>query len=317
MINREIQDERNNQKRYVEELNDSKDKLNAKTVFLKTNQIVCNRYNDIQMLLPNLKNKKRKDSEKELSRIIQENPSCKEDVKLFVDEKELIEKITTETEELFFLENYIDDKIYAVCDVLVDRGFITNSENTYSFTDHGKVASDIAEIHPLVFTNMIYYNDWFQELSTVEILSILSVFTNVNVSKDEKTECPTSENKKILNNLLFLKEDFEKYEEMEQRSNINSGIDYNDALCYDMPILVEKWCECETEDQCKFFIQNDVAQKGISAGDFTKALLKISTIVRELSVVTEKMNQIECLHKLSESDSKILKYITTAQSLYI
>jgi len=317
MINREIQDERNNQKRYVEELNDSKDKLNAKTVFLKTNQIVCNRYNDIKMLLPNLKNKKRKDSEKELSRIIQENPSCKEDAKLFIDEKELIEKITTENEELFFLENYIDDKIYAVCDVLVDRGFITNSENIYSFTDHGKVASDIAEIHPLVFTNMIYYNDWFQELSTVEILSILSVFTNVNVSKDEKTECPTSENKKILNNLLFLKEDFEKYEETEQRSNINSGIDYNDALCYDMPILVEKWCECETEDQCKFFIQNDVAQKGISAGDFTKALLKISTIVRELSVVTEKMNQIECLHKLSESDSKILKYITTAQSLYI
>ena len=117
--------------------------------------------------------------------------------------------------------------------------------------------------------------------------------------------------------LLFLKEDFEKYEDIEQHSNINSGIDYNDALCYDMPELVEKWCDCETEGQCKYFIQNDVAYKGISAGDFTKALLKISTIVRELSVVAEIMNQIECMHKLSETDSKILKYITTAQSLYI
>ena len=145
----------------------------------------------------------------------------------------------------------------------------------------------------------------------------MSVFTDVNVSKEEKTDFPSNENKLILNNLLFLKENYETYEEIEQRFQIYSGIEYDDALCYDMPCLVEKWCECETEIQCKTFIQHDVALKGISAGDFTKALLKISTIVRELSVVAEIMNQIECLHKLSETDSKILKYITTAQSLYI
>ena len=120
-----------------------------------------------------------------------------------------------------------------------------------------------------------------------------------------------------MNNLLFLQEEYFKYQEIEQYASVNSGFEYEDALCYDMPKLVELWCKCDTEHECKYFIQNNVAEKGISAGDFTKALLKISTIARELSVVAEKMSQIEFLHKLSETDGNILKYITTAQSLYI
>ena len=84
-----------------------------------------------------------------------------------------------------------------------------------------------------------------------------------------------------------------------------------------MPDLATGWCKCETELECKIYIQNNVAEKGISVGDFTKALLKVSTIARELSVVAESFGQVECLHKLSHVDSKILKYVTTAQSLYV
>ena len=317
MINREIQSEINGQKIKLKELTDIRDKINEKTVFLKTNSLICNRYIDINIQLPTLKNKKRKIMEKELQQILIENPNCKQDVKAFSEEKEINDKLANENEELFYLENYIDDKVYSVCDVLVNKGFITNKQNEYQFTDNGKIASDIAELHPLILTNLINYNNWFNELSTIEILSILSVFTDVNVSKDEKIDYPSSNNKDILNNLLFLKQDFENYQDIEHHANINSGIDYDEALCYDMPSLVEHWCNCNSEGECKYFIQNNVAEKGISAGDFTKALLKISTIVRELSVVAEKMNQIECLHKFSETDGKILKYITTAQSLYI
>ena len=117
--------------------------------------------------------------------------------------------------------------------------------------------------------------------------------------------------------MIYLQEQFEYYEDLENISHIKSGLEYYDVLCFDMPELVEKWCNCNNEQECKYFLQNDAALKGISPGDFTKALLKISNIVRELSVVAEKMNQIECLHKLSQIDGQILKYITTSQSLYI
>jgi superfamily II RNA helicase len=317
MVNRELKEEIHYQTQKVNELMDAKEQFQKKKIHMKTNEIVCNRYLEIQMQLPSLKNKKRKNAEKELQQIIQENPLCKQDISIFVEEKELIEKLQHETEEKFYLENYIDDKIYAVCDILLQKGFLTQENNNYLFTNNGKIASDISEIHPLILTNLLNYSNWFAELTIIEILSILGVFTDVNVSKDEKIEYPSNENKNILNNLLFLQEEFLKYEETEQYANIKSGIQYEDALCYDMPELVELWCKCETEKECKYFIQNNVAEKGISAGDFTKALLKISTIGRELSVVAEKMNQIEFLHKLSQTDDNILKYITTAQSLYI
>ena len=181
----------------------------------------------------------------------------------------------------------------------------------------GKIASNIAEVHPLIFTELIVDHSWFENMSITEILSLLSLFTDVNVSKDEKTYEPMCNNALVQNGACYLKERYEKYEDLEHANNIHSGCDFDDALTYDMPNLVEKWCCCNDEKECKFFLQNDAAIKGISAGDFTKALLKISTIARELSVVAEKMGNMECLHKLSECDKYILKYITTSQSLYV
>ena len=164
---------------------------------------------------------------------------------------------------------------------------------------------------------MIISNDWFCDLNSIEIVSLLSLFTDVNVSKEERIYEPSCNNENIQKYACLLKTYYENYDDLEYAKNVYSGYDYVDTLMYDMPNLVEAWCSYNSEKECKFFLQNDVALKGISVGDFTKALLKISTIIREIGVIAEKMGQIECLHKLSECDGFILKYITTAQSLYV
>ena len=146
---------------------------------------------------------------------------------------------------------------------------------------------------------------------------MFSLFTEVNISKEERLYEPCCKNENIQKYACLLKTYYENYDDLEYSKNIYSGYDYVDTLMYDMPNLVEEWCSYNSEGECKFFLQNDVAIKGISVGDFTKALLKISTIIREISIVTEKTGKIECLHKLSECDNFILKYITTAQSLYV
>jgi hypothetical protein len=56
---------------------------------------------------------------------------------------------------------------------------------------------------------------------------------------------------------------------------------------------------------------------GVSAGDFTKAMLKISTVVKELSGIAEAHAKVDCLHKLSLIDARILKFVATSQSLYV
>ena len=58
-------------------------------------------------------------------------------------------------------------------------------------------------------------------------------------------------------------------------------------------------------------------EKEISVGDFTKAILKISVITNELVAVSEKIGDVDLLHKLKQIDQSILKYITVNQSLYV
>ena len=317
MISNELRTEIQREQNIIAELTAKHHSMDEKTLFLKTLPIVCKRYNEIRNLLPHSKNKQRKQLEIEEKRILSENPTCKTDAKFYAEFDEVNEKIEREKEELYYLEHYVKDKIESLCDVLITEDFLMKNENDYSFCERGTIASHIAEIHPLIVSNMLLHNNWFSNMDVNEIASLLSLFTDVNVDKDEKTSFPSSENPEILDGMIFLQEQFEKYEAIENNSHIYSGLEYNDVLCFDMPELVEKWCSCENERDCKYVLQNDVAQKGISPGDFTKALLKVSNIVRELSVCAEKMNQIECLHKLSQIDGKILKYITTSQSLYI
>ena len=107
------------------------------------------------------------------------------------------------------------------------------------------------------------------------------------------------------------------YSDLENREGIHSGIDYIDVLNFDMPDLSVQWANCHDEMQCKMFVQSIGHEKGISVGDFTKAMLKISTIAREVSVIAETFGEIELLHKLKQVDTMILKYITTSQSLYV
>jgi hypothetical protein len=99
---------------------------------------------------------------------------------------------------------------------------------------------------------------------------------------------------------------------------LRTGIQYEDMLMYDMIDAIGIWAtECTTEQACKYFIQQTLGEKGISIGDFTKSVMKISTIAKEVIALCEKHELIDLMHKLSQIDQLILKYVTTSQSLYI
>ena len=67
----------------------------------------------------------------------------------------------------------------------------------------------------------------------------------------------------------------------------------------------------------KDFIQGKISDKGISIGDFNKAMLKIVTISKEWIKVFEEIGEVSTVHKLSQIEGLILKYVTTSQSLYV
>jgi hypothetical protein len=108
-----------------------------------------------------------------------------------------------------------------------------------------------------------------------------------------------------------------EFEKKERESNIDTGVEYYNLLCYDLVDEIQEWASLDSETQCKYFIQTKIHDKEISVGEYTKAVLKISTITKEFINIAEASGEIEFLHKLKQIEPKILKYITTSQSLYV
>ena len=100
------------------------------------------------------------------------------------------------------------------------------------------------------------------------------------------------------------------YENKERELDTNIGIHYNHLLMFDIVDSSIQWCHCNTEEECILFIQSIISEKGFSIGDFTKAMMKIVTISRELENICENFQELELLHKLKQIDGLILKYVS-------
>ena len=128
---------------------------------------------------------------------------------------------------------------------------------------------------------------------------------------------PTTKDAFLKEKIGEVSELFEEFYELERQRDIHSGIDYETPLNFNVTDEIMEWCGIDNENDCKFFIQTKLKEKEISVGEFTKAILKISVIVKELEGICELTGEVAFQHKLSQIDAMILKYITVCQSLYV
>ena len=222
---------------------------------------------------------------------------------------------------LYYNEQYVQMNTDKVVKVLKDNHFIdeVHSDNgvDFHFTNLGKMASCIAEAHPLVLSGLCYRVEYFKEFTSKQIVGILSCFADVKVPDEVKQIIPNCSDNHVTRAVDSVKDMLGEYEDTENENRIWTGYNYADALQYDLMELSMGWCDCNNEYDCKLFIQDSVAEKEISIGDFNKALLKIVTMAKELTNICEEMGQIALLHKLTQIEPMILKYVTTSQSLYL
>jgi hypothetical protein len=109
----------------------------------------------------------------------------------------------------------------------------------------------------------------------------------------------------------------EHYASEELKHGTYTGIVYDDLLQYDLLEEMSEWISCDTEQQCKYFIQCKLGEREISIGDFTKAVLKILVITKEFVSVCEIFENVSLLSILKKVDPLISKYVATSQSLYV
>jgi superfamily II RNA helicase len=202
--------------------------------------------------------------------------------------------------------------------ILTENNFLLcdnyTNETNYTLTNKGQIATNIREVHCIVFANIIELG-LFKNFSAKEIVAILSCFTNVTVPEEKKSIHPQSKYENVEH---FIQKVYDMYifqSDLEIDNNIHTGFNY--SMHFDLVDYIIKWCECESEVECKQLINTLYLDKDIFLGEFVKAILKINNITSEIEKIAENTGDIELLAILKQVPLITLKYVATNQSLYV
>lgn len=296
-------------------------RLKCQTEFSKTPETVSMKYlNLMSMMKSECQQKKRKKIQVELDEIKEHHRDIEKDILLLEsiqNQENLVRKESLHYEQL---NHYIHNQVSRICRFLEKQGFLTiENDDVIKTLESGIICSHVAELHgPIWVTCMVNKWNYFQDFTPKQIVGVLSCITDVKIREEE---CVVQIRDQFTKDKVSeLKGMYEMYSREEETREINTGIHYEDAFNANIVDESMAWCDCDSEEACKIFIQEKLSEKDISLGDFTKAILKIATVAKELRGLYELPccnTQTEWLYKLSQIEEMILKYIATNQSLYV
>ena len=296
-------------------------------------------YEKLEQELKILNGNKRKSIERVLQSIKQENNSFEKDYIIYKEFNVLKNEYLSIKKDHDYIEEFIHDQIEKIMEILEKEKYVKKTDNilrrsgvadgtetlnsgdtvgrVWSLNQLGIIASNINEINGIIMSYFMKKWNFFEDFSVLQIIGIFSCFTDIKVSDEISLSIPMTTD-------TFLKEKikeiiciFEIFNDKEKLNNMKTGINYEKPMNFDVIDEIIEWCAINNEIDCKHFIQTRLVEKEISIGEFTKGILKISVIVKEISAVCELIGQNSLLHKLSQIDGMILKYITLCQSLYV
>jgi superfamily II RNA helicase len=293
------------------------DNMKASSSHLRTPSEIIEQYIELEKNVKFSVNKKRKEMERQIQNIRDNNKFIDQDKfsyqKISVKESE----ISSLQNQLDALNSYIKSGVYNVLHLLKDEEFVDgdfSDETTLKLSLKGRIASQLREVHCLVFAKILE-DKLIENLSSKQLVSLFSIFTNITVQDDFKDYSPKTDDNELHNIVKTVTKMYEDYYSKEVSLKINTGFDYN--INYDLLNYVDKWCDCQDVESCKIVLQEMDEEKQIFLGEFVKALLKINNISGEMEKIAEMTGNIAFLSKLKEIQNMTLKYVVTNQSLYV
>lgn len=256
-------------------------------------------------------NKKKKEVEKTAKQMEDDYKFLKQDLISYQKIAEKEKEIATLEREIDQLKSYYHSGVEKVLELLREDGYIEDQTN---LSLKGKIAAQLKETHCLVFADLLE-NKMLDHLTSAQLVSLFSCFTNVAVQEDLKALVPQTQDQKVKNMVTLINEQYSRYQDAELRRGINTGMDY--SIHYDLLEYTNEWCNATDIESCKFLLQKIGEEKEIFLGEFVKALLKINNISCEMEKIAEMTGNIEFLSKLKEIPGLTLKYVVTNQSLYV
>ena len=288
---------------------------------LRTPYDIVNEFIELNQNRLHSVNKKRKEIDKRLEQIKDQYKFISTDQQTVIKYNEKRKELDNVINQIRNVENESNQNIQSILDILKREGFLETTDSDsleeeqksiYSLTLQGKIATNLREVHCLVFARLL---SSVKNLDSKQLIALFSCFTNITVSEDLKSINPVTEDKTVKNILREIKKMYDEYQSLETEKRLDTGTDYH--YHYDLLGYVEKWCECEKVEDCKFLLQTMAQEKEIFLGEFVKALLKINNIAAEMEKIAEMIGDIAFLSKVREIPGFTLKYVVTNQSLYL
>lgn len=294
--------------------NDLKEKYQKKEdgfQFLKTNRETLKKYYELEEHIQYANKKKKKKMLSDMNNISSDK-FFKKDYKYFKDNMTLgieLAKLVKRQQDSI---DYFGNEISLHLNILKQENYI---DDDYTLTNKGKISANIHEVHSQAMADIID-DGGFDQLSPEEIVAVVSVFTPIRLSDEDKyinvdyINC----NNNIIQTIKKIKKSLDYWYDIETKHQTSFAQEYN--IQYDMCEFMFKWCLAENEEQC-IQIYNEVKGFNIYIGEFVKAILKIKNICKELEQACQIKENVSLLNRLSKVPELILKSIATNQSLYL
>tara|TARA_Y100000817_G_C16776014_1_gene508346 strand:+ start:1 stop:1050 length:1050 start_codon:yes stop_codon:yes gene_type:complete len=349
MLQLSIEKETSNYLKEIDILREKVKKCEEQYKYFKSPKQVLDEYISLKKKFTLSSNKKRKQLKKRIQSIENDYHFIQADTekiahteKIMVELKE-IEKYKTNTEQ------YVENNIELVLNILKDYGFIRGNQGSPlspsltvrplekveideqlnlahpardyrgaarppNLTRKGGIATNIQEVHPLVFSELLE-KKLFIDLSVCDLIVIFSCFANCKIN-DEYTvydfsRLSISDSAKSI--LKIINEYYVEIRELEINNHLHSR---EQEMQYNLCEIMKEWCEAKDEASC-LGIYKKAKSFGISTGVFIKAVLKINNIASEIEKVCEIIGDLELLDKIKKIPELTLKSLATNQSLYV
>jgi len=282
--------------------------LDESMKYLKTPIDKLERFLEVETKLPFSVNKKKKELQREYEDLVTQYKFIAHEKTTYLkrcEKEKQLEKIKLE-EGIF--QTYMEDNVSQVIKMLTHDGFI-DSSSSLVLTLRGKIASQLREVHCLVFAKLVEANV-FDTMTTEELVSLFSSFTSVTVNEENTSDATNAS--PLLSDIQRM---YHEYMDKEITLQLGTGVDY--TIHFDLMEYTKEWCQCDSVEECKYLLGKLEREKGIFLGEFVKALLKINNISCEFEKVAEMIGNVKLLQRLKEIPEKTLKYVVTNQSLYV
>ena len=285
--------------------------INSGNAFVTKKEIIDN-YLSLINSLKNASQKQRKKLQRDINDIEQDNKYIKKDIEKYNEYNDLKEQKNKTNNFAINAINYIDNNIQLIINILKKECYLTDN---YILNDKAYISMQLQEVNSLAIADTYMHFNGFKNISTQELVSIFSCFTNISLQEDKKQFTPSKKNINVYNTSCYIIERMEYYKDQEIKNNLCTGLEcqYN----FDLIDYIYEWCNCSNENECKYIIDLMKCETEIFLGEFIKAILKINNIALEMENVCETLENIDLLKKLREIPELTLKYIATNQSLYI